>query len=995
MWDFQVLGPLRVLRDGEPISIRGQAVRRVLAVLLAHRGVVVPRGRLLEALWSEEQPLDPTGALYTVVSRLRRALAISGRDPLHTQPSGYILEVSENNFDVARFETLITAAHSLTTAQPERALQKFCQAQSMWRGAAYQDTSDILVLQPEIARLEELRLTSIEDRAQLLVSLGKSDEATPLLEAHLAAHALRERPLALLARIHYARGRQTHALDLLARHRKYLSDELGLDPTPRLQQIEREILRHEVPEPQTTSQEHAVPDNRSLHPGERSAALRLPASSFIGRNSELRAISDVLSQSRLVTLVGTGGVGKTRLAQHVAHSMESQYPNGVAVCQLAGLTDANGLLHCLASIVDVLPESAQNFQERVLETLAGRRMLLLLDNCEHLLTEVAEIADYLVHGASSIHVLATSREPLGIAGEQVRFVEPLTVPDGSDIQSDAVTLFADRAFSVNPRFSPENEDWALIAELCRRLDGLPLAIELAAARTRTISVREIVYRLDDQLDILQSRVNPTSRRHSSLRSVIDWSYSLLDNVERDVFAQLSYFPGEFSLDDAVGVLATDLPPGELIGVILRLAERSLLRYQETLHGSRYGMLETLRHFGMEQLAAAPIASRESVAQRHAAWYVFQAERIWQNRAEKAEESWITLLDREMPHLRAAHRWLVQQEDVDGLLRLSASLHTFGAITMRAEVHAWAHDTVRISNGCSHPLLAISLGSIALSAWMEGQVEKARNHALAALKVADHHGEAEARFAHHVLGNIAISERRYNDARKHFELLRDLSNQAEDGLHAPFAATCIVGILVELGELDEAAVVAESILAMARHHTSLEVAAMYLMALGRVAAHRNPAEALNHFWRAAELAKSSMYTGLTCHAWLAAATMERRSGDLEKSARTYLSMLTTWSGLAQAETPFSVTMREIIELLASIGDFQAASVLCGALPHTPTRSAFSNIPSRFPVIMSGIRTQVGSAAFASSVAQGRRMSRTEAIRFAATSLSLISGNKKLK
>src|SRR6476646_5844202 len=463
-WGYGLLGPVEVRVDGRAVPLPGARQRLVLTMLLVDANRVVPADRLIDELWETALPADPRGALRTQVSRLRRALGPAGGD-LATVEGGYRLTVQRSQLDVTRFEDMLAEADE---ASGQRALRLIDEALALWRGPAVGEFAGRPFALATAARLNELRPVAAERRAELLLTAGLVEEAVATLQALLAEHPEREQARGLFMRALYRAGRHPEALATFRSWRRYLATELGLDPSPALRRIEQDILRHTAKTPEI--RDAAVT---------RAPSLPLPVTSFVGRDEDLMAVAARLDRARLVTLHGPGGVGKTRLALEVAERTGDSYRDGVCFCDLAAVTEPHAVVRALATAAGLSERAFQRLDDQLVEQLADRHLLLVLDNCEHVAQAAAILAERLLKQNRNVTLLATSRERLEVDGEHVWQVRPLPV---HGLGASAVRLFLDRARAAAPAAAPRNSDVEAVAALCARLDGLPLAIELAAAR---------------------------------------------------------------------------------------------------------------------------------------------------------------------------------------------------------------------------------------------------------------------------------------------------------------------------------------------------------------------------------------------------------------------------------------------------------------------------------------------------------------------------------
>ncbi|MEV0378830.1 BTAD domain-containing putative transcriptional regulator [Nonomuraea sp. NPDC050643] len=647
---FQILGPTDVLgEDGEPIPLGGPRVRALLTLLALHAGRIVGAEQLVHGLYGADPPDGVANALQSQVSRLRRAL---GRDRVEFHPAGYRLVADPEDVDARRFESLAQAGRqALAGGDPERAAALLRAALELWRGTPLSDAPHAEAAR---AALEELRLTATEERVQADLDLGRHRELVAELSQLTTAHPLRERPRAQLMRALYGSGRQAEALAVYDEARKLLDEELGVEPGAELAAAHLSVLRADP-----ALGAPAAAEQRSRQ------GLRAQLTTFVGRAEELAQVGDRLRDSRLVTLIGPGGAGKTRLAIEAA----GQAPGDVCFVPLAPVTEGAGVPQAVLAALDIrdalisADRSALAPLTRLVTALAERRLLLVLDNCEHLVAATAELTDHLLAACPGLRVLATGREALGITGESILPVAPLRLPPpeaGDPMDYPAVRLFAERAAAVRPGFAVDAGNAAEVVRICRALDGLPLAIELAAARLRTLSVPDVAARLDDRFRLLTRGSRTALPRHQTLRAVVAWSWDLLDDDEQRLAARLSVFVNGARPEAAERVCGL---PEE---VLFSLAEKSLVEFAD----GRFRMLETIRAFCAERLAES--GEGEEVRGAHAAYeldLVLEAD----PRLRTAEQlEWLARLDEESGDLTAATRWAVETGRLELGLRLVAN-----------------------------------------------------------------------------------------------------------------------------------------------------------------------------------------------------------------------------------------------------------------------------------------------------------------------------------
>ncbi|WP_203932878.1 BTAD domain-containing putative transcriptional regulator [Virgisporangium ochraceum] len=628
--EFRLLGPLELVVDGAVHTFPAGAEGELFALLLLSAGRVVPAGTLVDALWGDDPPAHAANALQGRVSRLRRALARTGLpdDLVATRRPGYVVDVDPDRVDAHRFVTLVSRARRTADAH------SYDEALALWRGAPVAGFADREWARAETTRLTEVWLGAREERIELDLAAGRYTGAVPALEELAAAHPLRERVHGQLMRALYGAGRQADALEVYRRLRRTLADELGLDPSLELRDLERSIIQQTIA---TT----APPPTRSI-PG------RL--TSFVGRAAEVREVRDLLDRHRLLTLTGPGGSGKTSLAVEAAGALADRFTDGTWFVGLAGLPDGGQVAGAVADALGV-PDSDAPVTDRIAAHLRGRAALVLLDNCEHVVDAAATLAERLLLACPRLRLLATSREALAVPGEVQLAVRPLETPpeDAADVaRYDAVRLFVDRATAALPAFALTPATADVVARVCRQLDGIPLAIELAAARVRTLPVDEIAARLDDRFRLLTGGPRTAEARQRTLRATVDWSHRLLAEPDRVLFRRLSVFRGGFTLDAAERVCDRPVMDG-----LTRLVDRSLVVTDHTA-GTRFRMLETLRQYASERLHEAGEAA--ATGRRHAEHFTDVAVRGEAGLRGPDQARWLNWLATEAGNLRAAVTW---------------------------------------------------------------------------------------------------------------------------------------------------------------------------------------------------------------------------------------------------------------------------------------------------------------------------------------------------
>ncbi|MFG2722109.1 ATP-binding protein [Streptomyces sp. NPDC048416] len=678
--------------DGTPVALGGARLRALLAVLALRPGRAVPVAVLVDEVWGAEPPADAPGALQALVGRLRRAL---GHDAVFSAESGgYGLAAEADDIDLHRFDRLAAdGARALEEGDPAEAVSLLDDALALWAGPALADLPDpgALATRAEARRLDARRL-----RLAAALALGRAEETLAELAALCGSHPLDEPLNALRIRALRAAGRPAEALAAYESVRATLADELGADPGPELRAIHAELLNPAPPPPAAAPPVYGN--------------LRARLTSFVGRESELADIRGDLESARLVTLLGPGGAGKTRLSQEAAEGVAACWPDGVWLAELAPVDDPAGVpaavltavgarktvLHSAgAEELRAADRHADDPLVRLAEHCGPRRMLLLLDNCEHVIGAAAELAEYLLARCPQLVVLATSREILGVQGELVRPVEPLPAPY-------ALRLLAERGAAARPGFRVE-DDADAAAEICRRLDGLPLAIELAAARLRMLTTRQIADRLDDRFRLLTSGSRTVLPRQQTLRAVVDWSWELLEASERAVLGRLAVFAGGCDLEAAEAVCAGDATPSgapevsahDVPDVLGSLVDKSLVvAAPDTTGHMRYRLLETVAEYAGERLDGA--GDRSGAERRHLTYYRELARRADGELRGPGQRAAIELFEGEYENLRTALRRSIALRDEQEALCLVHALAWYWQIRdQRGDARYWAQQAAAL------------------------------------------------------------------------------------------------------------------------------------------------------------------------------------------------------------------------------------------------------------------------------------------------------------
>ncbi len=955
----EVLGPLRLLVGGVTVDVPGPKRRAVLALLALAEGRIVTVEHLVAALWPAQVPESGRQALHSHVFRLRAHLGAAA-DLLETTPDGYRLALGPGGLDLTRARVLLDRARAGVREDPAAAYTMLREAHGLWRGPVLADLTDVVRVVAAVQECAQLHREVTDALIAAAVAAGEADAVAGIAAAAHEDDPLREPSVLLLMRVLAATGRAPDALRHAREFRRRLADETGLDPSPALGELERDVAVGSAPAVTSRPRPPARPANR-----------------LIGREAQIAALHGLLAAERLVTVVGPGGVGKTRVALELAHGTEA-----ATVLLLAPVTDPAGIPHALAAALNV--NVVGDVLAACLAVLGDRPALLVVDNCEHVLDAVRDTVQAILAACPRLCVLATSREPLGLAAEYAFRLAPLALPgtdrdgDGSMARIPSVAVFLDRAARVRPGDPPTPRELRTVADIVRRLDGMPLAIELAAGRLSTFSLDDLHRRLDRSLDLLGGGRTSGDQRHRTLRATVEWSYQLLTDDERKLFRHLSVFADGVDLDTAERIgagLALDRDPGT---VLARLVDASMMEADFT-GTTRYRMLETLRAFGLDRLVAA--GEDTAAAARMLRWAVeltaWAAETMSTAREPEAD----AVLRRELPNLRAAWRLARGPGTLDDAAALIVAMIDTVSYRDLVEVRGWAEELAGDPALATHPAAAMVLGTAAEAAYHRGDHQQTERLARAGLERAA--GEAERWFCHAPLAVAALARGEFaasiehalaaaaaNPGRRHEALAvaalaaaysgdldraRSLHDQAARSLHGQAAPSSHGGAArASDGEVLRAS---HGGAARASHGREGGAASPTMLAwvayvageIENASGHGEVAE--GHYTRAIDLARASGATFLVGVATVGLLTVRVDAGRIHEALQGYGEVIGYFARTGNWTHQWA-TLRNLADLLDRLGDHEPAALLRAAADRAPDAPAGAGPRSDVDVAVPG-------------------------------------------
>ncbi len=1018
--EVDVLGPLRLRVDGVEVDVPGARRRAVLAMLAMSRTRVVGAGALIDAVWGADPPASADGTLHSHLSRVRGHLGPrAGR--LVRDGGGYRLVLGAGALDAARAETLAAKARALRPADPAAAADQLRQALDLWRGDALAEFGAVGPLGAEAARLTRLRQTLVD--GLLDARLACDPAAAVIGDAEQAANAdlLRESALLLLVRALALDGRAPEALAAARDFRRRLADQTGLEASSALAELERAVARGDLaaptpravrPGPPVTARPGGTgtavaagtvwsgqpdgPDGR----GDQAARARVPHSPtpLLGRAEELDRLAELLHPDRCVTVVGPGGVGKTRLMLDVVHHATPRWPDGATLVELAPVRDEATLPFVLAQALEVTTQG--DLVRAVIDYLATRRQILVIDNCEHLLDAVRDLVGELLRWVPNLTVLATSRAPLGTSGEWVFRLGPLPLPaaDAAPEDAAAVRLFLDRARQARGGRDLPAAALGDAAAICRRLDGLPLAIELAASRLTTLSPADLRARMDAGLDLGRVRRPPVDdHRHHTLRGTIAWSYRLLDPWAQLLFRHLAAVPGLFDLSIAEFIAAAlsgsrsrsrsgegSEPARDPIAALSTLVDASMV---ETVadparpdDGTAFRMLDSIRAFGLEAARAA--GELETAQVLIAAWAHGFTRSAAAGLHGPDGPRWGRRILTALPVLRACRERMMEQGDLAGAARISIDLGEFAAWHNNAELWAWALETADAPGLAGLPEAPLLYAAASHAAWRAGSLGKARELADRALATAvDDAGEATARYA---LGVTDLFAGEFASSIEHLVTAAALDSELAAHEMAVAALAAAYG-----GDADWA----ETLVTRARQLIGTSGGPIIWSFVEYVQAeihiHDDPVAARRHAERALAAARTGGVPFAVGISLVTLASSAVRTGDLATATAHYPEVIRLWLRTGSWPQQWT-TLRNVADLFAQLGkDAEALLLSTAADADLDSPAVVGADAERVHALVEQLRARLGADAVAAIRGQAARLNRLEVVDLALTTLAQLA------
>jgi len=980
--ELGVLGGLELHRDGEPVPIGGPKAQLLLSILVAQCGVRLSVDRLTESLWTDGAPRSATATIQSQVSRLRSILAPDFA--VTHDAGGYRFEIREGELDAGRFERLLARSRTLDTVASADALDT---AIGIWRGPAFGEFADRPEVRGEAARLDELRLAATDDWAEAKMAIGSHAAMVGELEALVHMHPLRECYWRLLMLALYRTGRQAEALRRASEFRSMLAQEVGLDPSPAVRELEAQIL---ADDPVLVGEREPPTDTRVKV----AAPTLLGVTSFIGRDLDVASLTEAIREQPLITITGPGGVGKTRLAMRVAGCVIDEFIDGVTVVEFGALRNPAGTAQVIAQALDVQQHQHRTIEATIAEFLAPTRSLLLLDGCEHVTDVLAPLVDHLRSSCPELRVLATSRQSLGLAGEFIEVLDPLAVPpEGSERTEEirgsaAVELFVNRAAATTPGFSLTEENSSAVADICRRLEGLPLALELAAARLRSMGVDALSARLHQRIEMLGQKQRGADGRQRTIHDLVKWSHDLLASDEQLVFEQLAVFAGGFDLVAAESVCTVHDGPMSVVGHVTNLVDKSMIVLVDP-RTSRYRLLEPLREFGLDHLRSR--GALDETEDRHLAWFLDLAERGALGLDSPDEATWSAALERDYSNLRIAHLTALHHDDAARALRLVAALREFAFRRVNYEITSWAEASTALDAAEGDADLPTALAVSAYGRFVRGDMQNAVDLAHRALDISGGSALSASGLPERVLGNALFYMERTEEALHWMGRMELAARRAGVGGRIAHALYMQSVAQTSVGDEIRGAVLAGEARAAADAAGSPTARAQADYALGLALESTDPDEALDLLQRAARVGAEAGNRWIEAFALTEVHSLRAKQGEHLLALAGYAEVIDMWHRGGDWANQW-LSIRRVLGILVELGALESAAVLHGALTAVGAAEAMPIAPAdaeRLSGSVADVRSLLGPATFAEAVRRGASLRDREIVSFVKQQIAVLT------
>jgi predicted ATPase/DNA-binding SARP family transcriptional activator/tetratricopeptide (TPR) repeat protein len=946
---LRFLGPLELVIEGTVVDPGGPNQRALLAYLVLHRGEPVTIPTIIDAVWGDGAPDGAVRSLRTYVSNLRRLLGSTAE--IRGEQGTYRLTLAGLGTDIDLFRRGVERAGA--TEEPKEIVGALTSALALWRGPFLVDLDRPWVFD-ESSILESQRANAVARWAEATIADGEPESVIPQIEPMVADSPLDERLNGILMRALYRSGRQADALAVYRHLRNALADELGVQPGPELRNLEEQILLHEV----------------AVDGGEPRWLLPVPVSDLVGRSVEIEDLLARIEQVRLLTLTGPGGVGKTRLALEIGRRIHTDGTRPVFFADLSAVPDESAVDAVLASSVGVQPKPDAGPLASLIEYLAPRSAVFIVDNCEHVTDAAARAVASLVRGCPQLTVVATSRSSLFVDGELDWHTPSLALPDRPDASRDellrwpAIELLLQRAPGT---FELTDANGAGVVELCRSLDGLPLALEIAASHLGSMTPAEIVAALGSQVQLARSGASGDSR-HATLGAIVGWSYGLLSRELRELLVRLGVMSGRFLFEDVLAVCAPEAESPEAVRRRLsRLVDQSLVMAETSGKRTRYRMLETIRRFAIDHLGHDEPAVRDRHACHFAGLAEVQAARLLTNEEGDAIEEMSSAHD----NLRGAFGWAMRNGDLESASTIVISIPDGGYWRSRNELVVWSRSVWQEMTPTDRRWRAVS-GTAARGAWMESRFDDA---VMFAREAAEAEGIVPSMcgYPEDVLADIALYRGDAKTALLHYSGVVEAAREQGDLTREAWATYYVSVTNAVLGRSIEAGDAAVRALAVARNTGTPTSLAFALYANGLAVKHEKPEEAIAMFEEAVEMADSVRNEWVSSVARMELASVNVAHGDVGEGYRDFALVVDHWFRAAD-DTQLRLTWRYLSRTLAEVGLYEEAAVLSGAL----LAQGDSGLVHPHRRVLEGITSALGDAQYRRLTIRGSIMSVPELV-----------------